>query len=96
MFFLVLAADLPDRLERRLEHRQRHLDYWNGLPGAVKVAGAMLTGDTPKGSAFLLEAEDEAAVRALIANDPFTTEGIFGNDIRIETVRPAIGEWTPA
>ena len=96
MFFLILAADRPGHLDRRREHRQRHLDYWNGLPGTVKVAGAMLDGDSPKGSAFLIEAEDEAAARRLLAGDPFTTEGIFGDDIRIEAVRPAIGAWKPA
>jgi len=96
LFFLVLAADRPGMLERRLEHRQRHLDYWNGRTGVVKVAGAMLDGDSPKGSAFLIEAADEAAARTLLAADPFTTEGIFGDDIRIEAVRPAIGEWMPA
>lgn len=96
MFFLILAADRPGQLDRRLEHRQRHLDYWNGLPGTVKVAGAMLAGDSPRGSAFLIEAEDEAAARRLLAGDPFTTEGIFGDDIRIEAVRPAIGDWKPA
>lgn len=62
----------------------------------MKIAGAMLDGDTPKGSAFLLEAPDEDAVRALLAADPFTIERIFGDDIRIEAVRPAIGEWKPA
>lgn len=96
MFFLVLAADRPGQLERRLEHRHRHLDYWKGRPGAVKVAGAMLDGDNPKGSAFLIEAVDEAAVRRLIAEDPFTSEGIFDDDIRIEAFRPAIGEWNRA
>lgn len=95
MFFLVLAADRPGLLERRLEHRQKHLDYWAGLPGVVKVAGAMLDGDSPKGSAFLLEAEDEAAARTMVAADPFTIEGIFGDDIRIEAYRPAIGDWKP-
>jgi uncharacterized protein YciI len=96
VFFLVLATDRPGLLERRLEHRQRHLDYWNGKAGAVKVAGAMLDGDSPKGSAFVLKAEDEAAARKLLADDPFTTEGIFGADIRIEAFRPAIGDWKPA
>jgi uncharacterized protein len=96
LFFLILAADKPGHLDRRLEARQRHLDYWAGLPGTVKIAGAMLAGDSPKGSAFLIEAEDEAAARALLAGDPFTTEGIFGDDIRIEAFRPAIGDWKPA
>ena len=96
MFFLILAADRPGMLPSRLEHRQRHIDYWTALPGVVKIAGAMLDGDSPKGSTFLLEAEDEAAARALLAADPFTTEGIFGDDVRIEAVRPAIGEWKPA
>lgn len=96
MYFLILAADKPGALDLRLHHRQRHIDYWSGLPGTVKVAGAMLDGDTPKGSSFLIEAEDEATARALLAADPFTTEGVFGDDIRIEAVRPAIGDWKPA
>ena len=96
MFFLVLATDRPGMLERRLEHRQRHLDFWTGKPGTIKIAGAMLDGDRVKGSAFMLEAEDEAAVRALLSDDPFSTEGIFGDDIRIEAFRPAIGDWKPA
>jgi uncharacterized protein YciI len=96
MFFLVLAADRPEMLERRLQHRQRHLDYWAHKPGTVKIAGAMLDGDQAKGSAFLLEADDEQAVRALLSSDPFTTEGIFGDDLRIEAFRPAIGDWKPA
>lgn len=97
MFFLILAPDRPDMLERRLEHRQRHLDYWIGQGDALKVAGAMLSGDgpdaTPIGSSFLLEAEDEGAVRALVEGDPFTTEGVFSDDVRIQPVRPAIGVW---
>jgi uncharacterized protein YciI len=100
MFFIVLANDRPDALPDRLAARQKHLDYWAGLPGTVKVAGAMLTGDdseaTPKGSAFILEAENLAAARALVAADPFTALGIFSGDVRIEVLRPAIGDWKPA
>lgn len=100
MYFLVLAADKPGALERRLEHRQRHIDYWVGQGETLKVAGAMLDGDgadaRPIGSSFLLEAADEAAVRALIAGDPFAQEGIFSGDLQIQPVRPAIGDWFPA
>jgi uncharacterized protein YciI len=100
MFFIVLAVDRPGVLPERLAARQKHLDYWAKEPGVVKVAGAMLTGDdpdaTPKGSAFILEAENLAAAQALVAADPFTKLGIFGGDVRIEVLRPAIGDWKPA
>ncbi len=96
MFFLIQAYDRPGALPERLAHRQEHLDYWNSLPGTVKVAGAMLDNDSPKGSAFLLEAADLPAAKALIAGDPFTVRGIFGTEIRIEVMRPAIGDWKPA
>jgi uncharacterized protein YciI len=62
MFFIILANDRPGALETRPKHRQRHLDCWNSHPGVVKVAVAMLSDETeagaPKGSAFILEAEN--------------------------------------
>jgi uncharacterized protein YciI len=99
MFFIVLASDRPGALDQRLTHRQKHIDYWNGMPGVVKIGGAMLTGGqagaTPKGSAFIIEAETEAAVRKLLADDPFSIENIFSDDIRVEVLRPGIGVWKP-
>jgi uncharacterized protein YciI len=97
MFFLIMAADRPGLLEKRLEHRQRHLDYWIGQGDALKVAGAMLSSDAPDalpiGSSFLIEAADEAAARALVAADPFAIEGIFGDELTVQPIRPAIGIW---
>ena len=99
MFFLVLAPDAPGSLERRLALRPAHVDYWTMQGEAVKVAGAMLSDDGPDaqpvGSSFLLEAEDEAVVRALIAADPFMTEGVFSGAVQVQPVRPALGEWRP-
>jgi uncharacterized protein len=99
MFFLVLAQDAPEMLERRLALRSLHVDYWVSLGGIVKVAGAMLSDDgsdaQPVGSSFLLEANTEAAVRALIAADPFMIEGVFSGAVQIQPVRPALGEWRP-
>lgn len=99
MFFLVLAPDAPDMLEKRLALRSLHVDYWVSLGGTVKVAGAMLSNDgpdaTPVGSSFLLEADDEAAVRTLISDDPFMKEGVFSGAVQIQPVRPALGEWRP-
>jgi uncharacterized protein YciI len=100
MFFIVLAPDKPGMLAQRLAHRPAHVDYWVGQGDALKVAGAMLESDAPDaapiGSSFLIEAEDEATVRALIAADPFRIEGIFANDVTVQPVRPALGVWRPA
>jgi uncharacterized protein YciI len=100
MFFVILATDRPGALDQRLAHRQKHLDYWNGMPGVVRIGGPMLsddsTGATPKGSTFIVEAENLQAARKLIAEDPFMKEGIFGDDVRIEVLRPTIGDWKPA
>lgn len=97
MYFLIMATDRPGLLHKRLEHRQRHIDYWLGQGDALKVAGAMLSGDgadaTPIGSSFLIEARDEATARALVAADPFTIEGIFGDALTVQPIRPAIGVW---
>lgn len=97
MFFLILAPDAPGKLDQRLALRQRHVDYWLEQGDAVKVAGAMLSDDGPDaqavGSSFLLEAADEAAVRALITADPFMLEGVFAPDVQVQPVRPAIGVW---
>ncbi|MGK2908223.1 MAG: YciI family protein [Sphingobium sp.] len=99
MFFIILAADRPGMLDKRQEHRQRHLDYWLSHGDAIKVAGAMLNGDGPNampaGSSFLIEVADESAARALIAADPFMLEGIFQDDCTVQPVRPAIGVWRP-
>jgi uncharacterized protein YciI len=100
MFFMVLVPDKPGMLEQRLAHRSGHVDYWVGQGDALKVAGAMLESDAPDaapiGSSFLIEAEDEVAVHTLIAADPFTIEGIFGDDVTVQPVRPALGVWRPA
>lgn len=96
MFFLILARDRVDALEQRLAIRQRHIDYWLAKGNTVKIAGAMLDGESPIGSSFLIEADDEDQARTLLADDPFTTEGVFGDDIRVQPIRPAIGSWKPA
>lgn len=97
MYFMIFAADRPGALEKRLEHRQRHVDYWVAQGDILKVAGAMLSDDGPDasaiGSSFLLEAKDGEAVSALLAADPFMIEGIFADNPTIQPVRPALGSW---
>jgi uncharacterized protein YciI len=95
-FFLMLCRDRPGAAPVRATHRQRPVDYWLGIPGAVKVAGAIMDGDQPIGSSILIEAADETTARQLVAGDPFTTEGVFADPPEAIAVRPAIGAWIPA
>lgn len=93
--YLILVEDQSGAFEARLAHRQAHLHYWKAKAPAVQVAGAMLDGDRPRGSALLVEAADEAEARALLAGDPFTTAGVFSEQAQVIAVRPAIGDWLP-
>ena len=62
----------------------------------MKIGGAILANDSPAGSALLIEASDEGAVRALVAADPFMIQGVFAGEMQIVPMRPAIGDWFPA
>jgi uncharacterized protein YciI len=94
-FFLILSPDRTDVLDDRIALRQDHIDYWTSKPGVVKVAGAMLDGDQPTGSAFLIEAADLGAAQALLYDDPFMKQAIFSGESQIVAMRPTIGDWLP-
>lgn len=81
-------ADAP---ARRAAARPRHLERLLPLvgQGLVRLGGAIL--DAPDssvmvGSIMAVMAPDEAAARALIAADPYVTEGVW-QDIRLERWR---------
>ncbi|KPF81130.1 hypothetical protein IP78_05665 [Brevundimonas sp. AAP58] len=93
--FLILAEDRAEAGDDRLAHRQEHIEYWNSKPGVVKVAGAILDGDRARGSALLVEAQDEARARQMLAEDPFARHGVFQAEVTVMAVRPAIGDWLP-
>lgn len=82
MLFLVIARDGSDdgALERRLAVRERHLSSARALAeaGTLQLGGAILDeDDTMIGSALLLEAPDEAAVRALLEADVYARSGVW-------------------
>jgi uncharacterized protein YciI len=99
MHFIVLVRDASGDGVLRTAHRQEHVDYWNGQGEALLVAGAMMSDDgddaIPIGSSFLLAAENEGAVKRLVADDPFTLRGVFAGAPQIQRVRPAIGTLWP-
>ncbi len=68
--------------EKRMEHRAEHRVYLNQLvsEGKLLMAGPY-TDET--GGVIVFEAVDRAEVESMMANDPFTTNGVFATtDIR--------------
>jgi uncharacterized protein len=61
--------------QRRTEVRARHLEYLRGLAadGRVVAAGPWAAGT---GSLIVYDVADEAATRAVLAADPYTTGGV--------------------
>jgi hypothetical protein len=76
MLYVILGYDAPDGAAKRPEVRPRHLAHLEPLAhaGRVKLAGPLLD---RTGSLIVLEAASLAEVWALVARDPYVTEGVF-------------------
>ncbi len=72
--------------ERRLEVRPRHREYLTSLLAEGRLVSAGPWADDT-GAMILLEVEDEAAARAIIAADPYTDAGV----VTVTSLR----EWQP-
>lgn len=72
--FLVLTTFTS--AEKRMAHRAEHRLYLNQLveQGSLLMAGPFAD---ERGGLIVFEAEDEATVQDLMANDPFTSNGVF-------------------
>ncbi len=84
MLYAVTAIDKPNALETRLANRAAHLEYAAALP--LAIGGPMFADDGTSmiGSLLVIEAEDRAALDALLAADPYAKAGLFAS----VTVRP--------
>ncbi len=79
MLFAVICTDKPDGGPIRAANRPAHLDWLKAGGDRVKLAGPFLAPDKQAmtGSLLVLEAEDEASVRAFAATDPYAQAGLF-------------------
>ena len=82
MLYLVIAKDGRDEAApaRRQAVRERHLDGAHALAeaGVLHVGGAILDdAGTMIGSAMVIEAADQAALRALLDGDVYAREGVW-------------------
>lgn len=78
----------------RAATRPAHRAYMDRFAARVRLGGPVLDSDGQGcGGLMLIEAESEAAVRALVANDPFELAGLSAridiHPFRWQTNRPA-------
>ena len=80
MLFAVTCTDRRDGLQTRLDTRDAHL-AWAGAPDSpVKMGGPLLDREgRPAGSLLIVEAEDETALRAILAEDPYARAELFAD-----------------
>jgi uncharacterized protein YciI len=79
-YFAVWARDRPGKLEERQRVREAHrARLRDGAPGVRVVLGGPTTDEAGDmaGSLLVVEAADVALVRAFVADDPYTTAGVY-------------------
>lgn len=75
--FALHCLDKPDSATLRAERRDDHVAHVRAA-GITRFAGALLGGDGAIiGSMAVVETDDIAAAQGFVANDPFTTAGLY-------------------
>ncbi|SDG20709.1 YciI family protein [Pelagibacterium luteolum] len=78
MMFAVVAFDKAGNLDKRLETRPAHLQYWEDNADAMVLAGPFLDDDGKAvGSMMVVEAKDRHAATAIVSQDPYAVAGVF-------------------
>lgn len=79
MRYLLVCHDKPDSGPLRLATRDAHLAYVGTHAGRIRLAGPLLEddGERMRGSLFILDVDDLAAVRAFNEADPYTRAGLW-------------------
>jgi uncharacterized protein YciI len=78
MLFVIIGHDSPDARERRPAVRPAHLAHLDPVAkaGRIRLAGPLLD---RSGSLIVGVADSLAEAWALVARDPYVTEGIFNH-----------------
>jgi uncharacterized protein len=92
--FMVTAMDHPNCAEKRTRLRPDHLRWLSALANALMLAGPLReTADGPVvGSHLIIQAKDETALKALLAEDPYAKGGLFAS-VTIARFQPVAGAW---
>lgn len=82
MLFAIHALDAPGAREKRpkvYDAHKAHLDRAGDFGVSIVMAGPLVEddGETPKGSLFVIDGPDRAAVERFNAGDPYQAAGIW-------------------
>ena len=92
MYFAIHALDRPDSGDTRALARDGHLEYISEFE--IVLGGPLLDESGAMcGSLIVVDLPDKAAAEALVADDPYTAAGLFGN-VSITGFRPVLGHQT--
>lgn len=80
MLYAIIAQDKPNNVEHRLAVRPTHLEHLKSLGDKMVFGGALFgTDDNPQGSLMVIEAASLDEAKAMAAQDPFVTQGVFAS-----------------
>ena len=84
MQFIIKAYDGPNMLEKRMEVRPQHLEGMAKLGKHIVCAGGLTDEQGKlKGSALIVDFDDEAGVKEYLAHEPYVVAGVW-KDITCE------------
>ncbi|HEY8521598.1 MAG TPA: YciI family protein [Gammaproteobacteria bacterium] len=78
MLFIVQFEDDPSKLDVRQQWLPAHVEFLDRNRDRILVPGSLRepATDRPVGGLWIVDAPDEAAVKALFADDPFWVHGL--------------------
>ena len=91
MHFIVTCQDKDGALDVRMANRDAHLAFIKANEATIKIAGPILSDEGAMiGSHLICEAEDKAALEAILAEDPYAKAGLF-QSVSVQAWKWAIG-----
>lgn len=78
MQFVIRAYDGENKLAKRMEIRQRHLDNMAKVNGKLLCAGGLLDDEGKmKGSELVMDFDSKALLEEYLKSEPYITEGVW-------------------
>ena len=78
MQFIITGLDGPNKMEKRMEVRPRHLENLGKLSGKVICGGGLLDDEGKmKGSVMIIDFAGQEQLEEYLRTEPYITEGVW-------------------